>query len=136
MEAEVNSPMAKLGPGEAYTFDTHWFPCRLGLDFHTAVDAGVVGDPLQAVRQGDQIELTGRFGVFYPGHLEARLYSREGVQPRVIDLQSVSPRDLIELRQTVPGSGVVRVSVHLIDQQNIDRGALGEVMLAGDDGGL
>ncbi len=134
MEAEVNSPMAKLGPGDVYTFDTQWFPCRLGLDFHGAVDAGVIGDPLQAVRQGDQIELTGRFGVFYPGHLEARLYGRGGDEQRVVDLHAVSPRDLIELHQTVPGSGIVRVSVHLIDQNDVDRGALGEVMLAGEDG--
>ena len=132
MEAEVNSPMAKLGPGEIYTFDTHWFPCRLGLDFQTAVDAGMIGDPLQAVRQGDQIQLTGRFGVFYPGHLEARLYDRGGNEQRAIDLQTASPRDPVELHATVPGTGVVRVSVHLIDLNNVDRGALGEAMVSGE----
>ena len=29
MEAELNSPMVVLGPGETYAFDTTWFPSRL-----------------------------------------------------------------------------------------------------------
>lgn len=134
MEAEVNSPMAELGPGETYTFDTRWFPCRLGLGFHSAVDAGVIGDPMQAVRRGDQIELTGRFGVFYPGHLQARLYDRGGAEQRDIDLQSVSPRDLIQLDKKIPGAGIVRISLHLVDSNNVDRGALGEVGVSGGEG--
>lgn len=134
MEAEVNSPMAELGPGEIYTMDTHWFPCRMGLGFHDAVDAGIIGDPLQAVRAGNQIAITGRFGVFYPGHLQARLYDRGGAEQSEVDLQAVSPRDRIELHATVPGSGIVRVSLHLIDSNHVDRGALGEIFVASENG--
>src|ERR1700722_1589762 len=50
MEAELNSPMAELGPGESYTFDTNWFPCRMGADIHTVTDAGTVGKPLTVAR--------------------------------------------------------------------------------------
>ncbi len=34
----------------------------------------------------------------------------------------------------VPGSGVVRVSLHLVDRKNVDRGALGEVIVSGESG--
>ncbi|HEY1809505.1 MAG TPA: hypothetical protein VGG42_13135 [Acidobacteriaceae bacterium] len=134
MEAEVNSPMVELDPGQEYSFDTHWFPFRMEPALRSVVDAGVVGDPLQAVRRGDQIQLTGRFGVFFPGHLEARLYSKGGAEQRSVKLRAVSPRDLIELRSSVPGAGIVRVSVHLIDSQNVDRGSLGEVFVNGENG--
>jgi hypothetical protein len=46
MEAELNSPMVKLAPGESYTFKTEWFPTRIGSDFQIVTDAGVVSDPL------------------------------------------------------------------------------------------
>src|SRR5277367_6239014 len=59
MEAEMNSPMAVLGPGESYTFDTTWFPSRLSGDFTTVTEAGLVGQPLAARRAGDRIELSG-----------------------------------------------------------------------------
>lgn len=134
MEAEVNSPMVELDPGQSYTFDTHWFPFRMGGDLHNVVDAGVIGDPLQAEHQGDQIQITGRFGVFFPGHLEARLYSKGGAEQNSVKLKPVSPRDLIELKVSVPGTGIVRVSVHLIDNQNVDRGPLGEVFVKGEKG--
>ncbi len=132
MEAEVNSPMVELDPGQEYSFDTHWFPFRMGLDLHSVGDAGVVGDPLKAVRQGDQIHLTGRFGVFFPGHLEARLYDRGGAEQKAVNLEAVSPRDMVELKSSIPGAGIVRVSLHLIDSQNVDRGPLGEVFVNGE----
>ena len=33
MEAEMNSPMVKLAPGESYAMDTQWYPTRMGEDF-------------------------------------------------------------------------------------------------------
>src|SRR5207248_1968319 len=30
MEAELNSPMVRLDPGETYAMDTQWFPTRMG----------------------------------------------------------------------------------------------------------
>src|SRR6185312_8896428 len=108
---------------------------RMGANLRTTVEAGVIGDPLQALRNGDNIELTGQFGVFYPGHLEARLYNRGGTLLSQINLQSASPSDLINLNKTVQGVRVTVVSVHLIDNQDVDRGALGEVMVTGGNGG-
>ena len=42
MEAEVNSPMVELKPGETYAMDTTWYPTRMGEDFKTTTWAGVV----------------------------------------------------------------------------------------------
>ena len=53
MEAELNSPMVVLRPGETYAMDTFWFPSRMGRDFHTVTDAGMVGQPLTATRDGE-----------------------------------------------------------------------------------
>lgn len=37
MEAEINSPMVRLAPNESYTFDTVWFPTRVGNDFRGVI---------------------------------------------------------------------------------------------------
>ena len=134
MEAEMNSPMAELGPGQTYTMESHWFPCRLARDFHTVTDAAAVGTPLAVVRQGKELLLTGSFGVFYPGTLEAVLYNKGGEEKDRVSLQPVSPADLLDLHRTLPaGDEIVRVSLHLIDNHQTDRGALGEVSVAGAD---
>jgi hypothetical protein len=135
MEAEINSPMAHLEAGESYTFDTHWFPCRMGADLSTVTDAGTVGNPLMVTRKDKQLELTGAFGVFFPGTLEAHLYDRGGEERETVSLGSVSPRDLIHLQKSIPANDqIVRVSLHLVDEHHADRGALGEVFVAGSDG--
>ena len=33
MEAEVNSPVVELYPGESYAMDTQWYPTRMGSEF-------------------------------------------------------------------------------------------------------
>jgi len=97
MEAELNSPMAVLGPGETYTFDTNWFPSRLNGDFNTVVDAGLVGTPLVARRAGGKLDLSGSFGVFFPGELKAFLYDEGGLGVSEVPLEAA-------LRQSVPAA--------------------------------
>ena len=131
MEAELNSPMAELGPGETYTFDTNWFPCRMGADIHTVTDAGTVGRPLTVTRNGKELRIEGQFGVFFSGMLEAHLYDGGGEERDHVTVQFVTPKDLIDLQQSMPAEdGIVRVSVHLVDQNHVDRGALGEAFVA------
>src|SRR6201996_5658530 len=132
MEAELNSPMAELGPGETYPFDTHWLPCRIGADLRSVTDAGAVGKPLSVTRNGKELRLEGHFGVFFSGTLEAHLYDRGGEERNHVTLRSVTPKDLIDLQKTVPAADrIARVSVHLVDQNHVDRGALGEAFVAG-----
>ena len=133
MEAELNSPMVTLAPGEIYAMDTAWFPSRMGRDFHTVTDAGLIGRPLVATRDGGNINLSGSFGVFFPGKLAAYLYDTGGLGTGHVSLQSVNPQDEVELHQPIAAAkDVARVSLHLIDGNDVDRGSLGEVFVNPD----
>jgi hypothetical protein len=132
MEAELNSPMAVLRPGETYAMDTYWFPSRMSPELETVTDAGLVGRRLVARNSAGKLELSGSFGVFFPGALKAYLYDERGAETEEVFLQSVQPQDPVQLSQTItPTKSVARVSVHLIDSSGLDRGALGEVFVTG-----
>ena len=136
MEAEMNSPMAVLNPGASYTFDTTWFPSRLSGDFTTVTESGLVGKPLAGRRTGDKIELSGSFGVFFPGELTAFLYNESGVGKDQVPLTAVRPQDPVDLHQTIPAArNISRISIHLIDGNGVDRGTLGEVFVTINDEG-
>jgi hypothetical protein len=130
MEAEMNSPMAVLGPGETYAFDSNWLPSRLSGGFQTLTEAGLVGQSLQARRSAGQVDLSGSFGVFFPGELKAFLYDKGGLESGEVSVQAVRPEDPVELHQSIAASAnIARISLHLIDSSGADRGALGEVFI-------
>ena len=136
MEAELNSPMAVLRPGETYAMDTYWYPSRMNPDLKTVTDAGLVGRPLVAKNSAGKLELSGSFGVFFPGALKAYLYDEGGAESEEVSLQSVQPQDPVQLSQTITTTKkVARVSVHLIDSSGLDRGTLGEAFVTGRDEG-
>jgi len=131
MEAELNSPMVRLEPGETYAFDTNWFPARATADLKSVTDAGVVNRPLAATVGGKSISLTGSFGVFFPGNLSAYVFDARGVRTAAVPIQAASPLDLVNVQQPIPGSpGDARVSLHLIDEQGVDRGSLSEATIS------
>jgi hypothetical protein len=140
MEAEINSPVIELAPGESYSMLTEWFPARMGSDFKTSTYAGVVGDPLTAsaspqgtVSQGagpQNVTLAGKFGVFFAGRLVARFYDRDGLALGSAPLVEVNPLQPLVLNTTVQApAATTRVSVHLIDPHGLDRGPLGEAKI-------
>lgn len=130
LEAELNSPMVRLDPGESYAMDTEWYPARIGAAFKTATYAGAVSRPLTASTAAKGLDLSGEFGVFFPGQLEIRYYDSRGLRLGTALIQEVSPLQLVTLQQTVqPPADVARVSLHLIDKHGSDRGPLGEVMV-------
>jgi hypothetical protein len=132
MEAEVNSPVMRLDPGETYAMDTQWFPTRMGSDFTTAAYAGVAGKPLAAAMANDGIAISGEFGVFFAGQLELRFYGRGGARQGSTNLQAAAPDALINLQKTVQApADTIRVSLHLIDAHGVDRGPLGETTVSG-----
>ena len=79
LEAEINSPMCRLHPGETCDLDTEWFPTRAGSEFHGVKDAGIVMRPLQStLLENGKIKLSGSFGVFSSGHLAVHFYDEHG----------------------------------------------------------
>ncbi len=127
MEAELNSPLVRLAPGETYAMDTDWFPTRVASNLRSVTDAAVVGEPLTADADSNGIRLAGMFGVFFPGRLVAHLYDSGGRKRGIVPLQDVDPSRPVALHQEIPASGATwRVSVQLEDQHGSDRGSLGE----------
>jgi len=77
MEAEINSPMCHLRPGEACQLETDWYPTRADSEFRVLTEAGIVTQPLRAVSlENGKVRLSGSFGVFFAGKLVAHFYKR------------------------------------------------------------
>jgi len=130
LEAELNSPMCRLRPGENCTFETEWFPTRAGSEFHGVSDAGILIRPLKAVRaQNDAVKLSGTFGVFFSGHLEAWFYDEHGANLARTRIADVSPAEAVSLEKEVAAAKAARVSLHLIDDGGVDRGSLQEIRI-------
>lgn len=129
LEAELNSPMCRLRAGESCNFETEWSPTRSGNEFHGVTDAGILIRPLRAtIQDNGKVNLSGSFGVFFAGHLLARLYDEHGRSLGTIPVKDVSPSDVVSLDSEIsPPSKPGRLSLHLIDEGGLDRGALQEV---------
>ncbi len=135
MEAELNSPMCRLQPGEACQFNTDWFPTRTERDIHGVTDAALVVRPFTATRgENGKVALAGTFGVFFAGRLVAHFYDQHGTSLGALPVGNVSPADLVVLQsQVTPNGQAARVSLHLIDANEVDRGAFGEVRVGDKD---
>ena len=134
MEAEVDSPMIDLAPGESYAMETTWYPTRMGEAFKTTTYSGVVGTPLAAAASPTGLTLTGDFGVFYAGSLVAHYYDRGGSAIGTAKLIDVTPAQEVQLQSTVQAPPeTFRVSVHLVEKSGpnpgLDRGPLGEAFV-------
>jgi hypothetical protein len=133
LEAEVNSPLCNLRPGESCSLDTEWYPTRSGAEFHGVTDAGLLIGPLRAsATENGKVGLTGSFGVFYSGHLIAHLYDEQGRSIAITPLIAVKPDQQVSLNTEIASpSKPARLSIHLVDDTGLDRGALQEVQLGG-----
>ena len=130
MEVEINSPIVNLKPSETYAFETRWFPTRTEREFSTVRDAGIIEAELRASRKPQSIVLTGKFGVFVPCNLVALFYDRNNSPTRNISLQAADPAKVVDLHQEIAIiKSDARISVHVIDEKGIDRGALGEASI-------
>lgn len=131
LEAEINSPLCRLRPGEACSLDTEWFPTRAGSEFHGVADAGIVLHPLQATRlQNGKIKLSGSFGAFFSGRLVARFYDEHGASLGTAPVADVNPAEPVALESEIAAPGKPsRLSLHLEDSNGVDRGSLQEVQV-------
>jgi hypothetical protein len=124
-EAELNSPIVTLVPGQTYAMDTEWNPVRIGKEIVNVTDAGVCATVLQAARAPNGIHLRGTFAVFVSGSLEAELFDAKGAKLTVVSLASVRVERPSELDQTIIApKEAFEVSIHLIDANGKDRGVL------------
>ena len=129
LEAEINSPLCRLRPGEACGLDTEWFPTRAGSEFHTVTDPGIVVRPLRAtLTDSGKIKLSGAFGVFFAGRLVAHFYNEHGAELDSVPVADVDPAELVSLETEIASTGKpARISLHLEDGSGLDRGSLQEV---------
>ncbi len=135
LEAELNSPLCRLRPGENCSFDTEWFPTRSGSEFHGVTDAGIVIRPLQAIAQSSgKVKISGSFGVLYSGRIVARLYNQHGALLGTTPIASVNPTEAVSLETEIaPSEKPARLSLHLEDEKGLDRGDLQEVRIVNED---
>jgi len=129
LEAEINTPLVRLRPGETREFETEWLPTRAGGEFHGVEEAGIVVHPLQATPlETGKIRLSGSFGVFFAGRLVAHFYSEHGISLGAMPLAQVDPAVLVLLEmELTPPAKPSRISLHLEDENGLDRGSLQEV---------
>jgi len=134
MEAEVNSPMIALAPGESYTLSTSWFPTRSDVNLQAVAEAGVINEPLRATWDASGLRLSGSFGVFHQGELTAYFYDDNNGLTGLTGVQRISPAELVRLQSTVqPPAGSTRIVLHVMNRlmtSVIDRGILAETTFA------
>jgi hypothetical protein len=132
LEAELNSPLCRLRPGERCDMETEWFPTRTGSEFHGVTEAGVLVRGLRATRlDNGKVKLSGSFGVFYSGHLVAHLYDQHGAPLGTLPIVDVNPSELVSLETEIhTDSKAARLSLHLEDSNGVDRGTLAEVQVS------
>jgi hypothetical protein len=132
LEAEINSPLCRLRPGETCSLDTEWFPTRVESEFHGVSDAGMIVRPLRAaLGENGRVLLSGAFGVFFAGHLVAHVYNEHGAGLESVPVADVDPSQLVSLETGIASPDKpARISLHLEDWNGLDRGSLGEVRVA------
>ena len=132
LEAELNSPMCRLRPGESCTLETEWFPTRSESEFHGVTDAGIVMRPLRATSmENGTIKLSGSFGVFYSGRAIAHFYDEHGNSVGTTPIATVDPGKALSLDAEISAPAKsARLSIHVVDESGIDRGALQEVQVS------
>jgi len=136
LEAEINSPLVKLSPGETYAMDTKWFPTRIDAPITGIEDAGTIAGPIHVSPGAHGLLLTGSAGVFFSGKLALYFYDRNGIRSSVLPLQAVDPLEPLNLHEEfqVPPS-TTRISLHLMDDVGMDKGSLGEAVVPSGNGG-
>jgi hypothetical protein len=126
VESELVSPYAALAPGQQSEFSYDWFSANIGGSY-PILSCGKYGCSCQqfsAKRNGSQISLVGRFGVFYEGNLEIEFVDAHGhpvgrqkflgqvspLRPLVLDSVPVkAPANAVAARLVVYRSSRVRL---------------------------
>jgi Domain of unknown function (DUF4380) len=119
-ESEILSPFTRLQPGESYTWHYDWYATQIGGNYPVVncTAAGVTAEPLVARAAPGRVSLSGRWGVFSPGNVRARLTDFADDTLRTIDLAAgVTPLKPVTIQATVDApAGLVGAVLELTDK--------------------
>jgi hypothetical protein len=133
MEAELNGPIVELAPGASFTMDTDWVPTRAGKGVTAVAPVGLIERPLAAIATSKGIQLSGAFGVFFPGTLVVHVLDVHGIEITSVELITVDPKTAVQLNEVIKISGPgASVALHFKDERGIDRGILSESKIRND----
>jgi hypothetical protein len=91
METEVLSTLRDIEPGMSSSFKIEWGVCHCPGPIVDVNGSGCIAEPLRANRKGDEIHLSGLFGVFDVGTLNIVWIGSEEEVLAVDQLRSVDP---------------------------------------------
>ena len=137
LESELLSPFANLAPGQSYTFPCDWFAAAIGGDYPILAcgDVGIECEPFRAVVNNGQMQLTGRFGVFYRGTVRLLFLDAKGSRLEQVPFQqTVSPIEPLVLNDTLPLPPKEASTATLIvyDASNHNQGILATTEISND----
>jgi hypothetical protein len=82
--------------------------------------------------ENGKIKLSASFGVFFAGRLVAHFYNQHGGILGTLPVAAVNPSEPVVLETEVSSPGKpARLSLHLEDENGLDRGSLQEVKIEG-----
>ena len=130
MEAEINSPMVDLQPGETYAMDTEWYPTRAGKDVLGVTEGGVIREHLRISWASGSQKLTRAYGVFFAGKIVAKFLDKSGTAIAEKTLKSVSPQEPVKFAEKIGlPKGTKKVALYLVEARTHNRRLLDEVMV-------
>jgi hypothetical protein len=92
LETEILSPMVALRPGQEYSFAIRWHSARVEANEIVSINhCAALATRLNVTRQGEELRVTGSFGIFHCGSLELVSRLRSGKINTVQPLGNVSP---------------------------------------------
>ncbi|MHC4233223.1 MAG: DUF4380 domain-containing protein [Planctomycetota bacterium] len=136
-ESEVLSPYANLEPGQQYTYCYQWYSAKIpsGVGVIDCTEAGVVCEPLTAKREGDTLNISGKFGVFYEGTISISAIDNNGNRMKTSASGiKVSPLERLDLNVNLDSatgvSKAATVSVSVFDKNEKLIGKLADAVIA------
>jgi hypothetical protein len=132
IETEVLSPLIELEPGEEYGFPTCWCGVSIQTDSVDAVTyCAAIGRRLMAERQGKEVWVTGSFGLWQVGLLEAVSVLANGKVRDVHILGPVTPLAACHVCCSLPWEQrLSRVSLRLRDKHGNLLGTVDEAVIS------
>ena len=138
VESEVLSPFAELKPGEHYTFGYDWYAAAIGGNYPVldCTESGVLCEPFKARQAEGQLLLSGRFGLFASGAVEAEFLDGSGSPlGRASIACSADPLRPLILTESqprlAPPPGTVELRLVLRDAVGRDLGELARTRVGG-----